>query len=164
MSVASTARNLLKSAATARADEKRLAVELTLVDYYGVPRWTVEGRFEDGWREIAKGVWKPSKGEKADFTHYTSFRALTMPSELRISYCGFGNAQLRFISLEDRDSRVVPVKVLSSSGRVQNPEAVLTDDYDTVTFGRFGYRVQFFDDNEAKALSVLTLEMGKKEW
>lgn len=164
ISVASTARNLLKSAATARADEKRLAVELTLVDYYGVPRWTVEGRFEDGWREIAKGVWKPSKGEKADFTHYTSFQALTMPSELRISYCGFGNAQLRFISLEDRDSRVVPVKVLSSSGRVQNPEAVLTDDYDTVTFGRFGYRVQFFDDNEAKALSVLTLEMGKKEW
>ena len=164
MTVASAARDLLASAATATADERRLAVELTLVDYYGVPRWTVEGRFGDEWRGIAKGVWKPAKGEKADFTVCQTFRADAMPSELRLSYCGFGDAQLRFVSVEDRACRVVPVKVISSSGRVQNPEAVLSDDYDTVTFGRFGYRTQFFDENEAKALSVLTLKMGKEKW
>ena len=162
--LATSVRKLLSSAAPARADEKRLAVELTLVDRYGVPRWVVEGRFGDAWRRIAKGSWKPAKGERADFTFCQTFQATAMPSELRLSYSGFGNAQVRFVSIEDRAQRIVPAKVLATSGRVQNPEAVLVDDYDAATFGRFGYRAQFFDESEAKAVSSLTLSMEAENW
>lgn len=158
-SVARESKQLMDGATLATPDEKRLLLELTLVDYFGIPRWKVDGRFADGWREIARGSWKPASNGPAVFTAKVPFRSKEMPSDLRFTYSGYGTADLRYASVEGRDTLRVPDAVLSSQGRVDNPSAVLTDDLEAVRFGRPGYLVPFHDEREARAQSILTVSL-----
>ena len=156
---AEKAEALAAAAATAAPDEKRLEMELTLVDRYGIPRWNVFGRFGGKWREIASGCWKPSEGQHPAFTARTTFKSETMPDALRLDYHGYGDALLRFVSVEDRSSRVVPAKVTATSGDVENPECILDDDYSAVRFGKFGFLEAFYDKAKQEKVSSLTVEM-----
>jgi len=116
-------------------NEKRLDLCLTLVDYYGRPNWTISGRFTDGWRQIAKGGWKPARGEWAAFSKYITFTADEMPTEVKIGYDGYGAASLRYLQIEDRESIVRPAKVVSSEGAVTGAENLLADDTREAVFG-----------------------------
>jgi len=158
--IAKRAKVLAESAAVAKDDEKRLEIQLTLVDYYGIPRWKVFGKFGPEWRLIAKGTWKPLKaGEKAAFVKYATFSADALPTEIRVEHSGFGEAHVRFLSIEDRMSRIVPGKVLEAVGDVRNPEAVLVDDFTQATFGRQGFLEPFYDKTLAEKVSSLTVKM-----
>lgn len=143
--------------APAPADEKRLEVTLSLVDYHGMPKWKVFGRFGDEWRELAKGIWKPGIGDEAHFTKYFTFKSAEFPSELRIEHNGYGKAMLNYISVEDRERRVCPKKVLAVSGNVVDPENILRDDLEWVRFGTPGFLAQFYDAEKEKAVSSLTV-------
>ena len=121
--------------ATAAEDEKRLELCLTLVDYYGRPSWTVSGRFSDGWREIAKGGWKPGPGEWAAFAKHVVFHAAGMPDEVKIEYDGCGEASLRYLLVEGRGAVARPVQVVSTVGKVKGAENLLVDDTREAVFG-----------------------------
>jgi len=159
LDLVSRAEALLAEAAPARTDECRLELELTLVDYFGCPWWRVEGLFSDGWRQIAKGSWKPTADDWAAFCAGVTFRSAELPRQLRLAYHGFGDAQLRYVSVANCASRRVPDRVVSVSGNVRDSECVLTDDSSPVTFGRAGYMKQFYDIAEMNAESVLTLSL-----
>ena len=153
------AEELIANAAVAKPDEKRLAMELTLVDYYGIPNWNVYGRFGGEWRQIASGCWKPGETKHSAFTAYATFKSDAMPDALKLDQHGFGNVYLRYVAVEDCSSRVTPTKVLATSGDVVDPENVLVDDYSTVRFGRFGFLDAFYDRALQKRVSSLTVEM-----
>ena len=154
--------SLIASAAVASPDEKRLEVELTLADHYGVPRWRIEGRFGGEWREIAKGCWKPGPGQHPAFTARTNFKSDAMPDALRLGYSGYGDAYLRYVSVEDRASRVVPVKVLEADGDIFEPENVLSDDFSAARFGKFGFLEAFYDKSKQEKVSSLVVEMARE--
>ena len=121
--------------APAPKDEKRLDLCLTLVDYWGIPRWTVEGFFGGEWRLLGKGAWKPRQGEWAAFHKYLTFKAETMPEKVRVSYTGFGAGELRYLQIEDKDGVVRPSAVLAVKGQVADAAALLTDDFRAARFG-----------------------------
>ncbi|MBQ6915771.1 MAG: family 20 glycosylhydrolase [Kiritimatiellae bacterium] len=143
----------------APADERRLVVNLVLPEYYGIPRWKIHGRFTGGWRELAAGVWKPRETEPAEFERHFTFKAAEMPAELRVEHSGYGRAQLAYVSVDDRSSRVVPAEVLSVEGDVEHAERLLSDDLEWADFGTCGFREKFFDAEKAAKVSSVTLRM-----
>lgn len=150
---------LSASPATAAEDEKRLELCLTLVDYYGRPSWTVSGRFSDGWREIAKGGWKPGPGEWAAFSKCVVFRAAGMPDEVKVEYNGCGEASLRYLLVEGRDAVARPVQVVSTSGKVKGAENLLVDDSHEAVFGDPDGAGAFLNQ-ERRETAAVVLKMG----
>lgn len=122
-------------AGVADGRERRIELALTLVDYYGHPVWTVDGRFGTEWRQIAHGSWKPRRDEWAAFSKFITFESETFPDAIRISYSGKGAASLRYVQVESRDGIVRPVSVLNASGLVQNAANLLVDDTSEAVFG-----------------------------
>lgn len=143
-------------------DEKRLEVVLVLPDYYGIPNWTVSGRFGKEWRELGKGAWKPGKNDWAIFSKFFTFRSETMPTELKIVHHGYGRAQLCFVSVEDSRSRMVPDKLLSAEGDVVNPERILVDDVEWADFGTCGFLEKYFDAAKAAKESSVTVSLRRE--
>lgn len=160
--VAAEARKLADAAATAGTDERCLEMELTMIDRYGIPRWKVEGLVDGKWIVLHDGVVKPAAGQPATFTFRKTFAAAALPSQVRLGYSGFGDAEIRYLSVADRRARVVPRKVLETSGAVRDAEAVLTDDYSAARVGTFGFARQFRDPAAANAVSSLTVEMVRE--
>ena len=152
---------LARPAEPAPADEKRLEVVCVLPDMYGIPKWKVSGRFDDGWRELASGTWKPGVNDGAIFSKFFTFTAETMPTELRVEHHGYGRAQLAFVSVEDRSRRIVPAKVLASEGDVEHPERLLADDVEWADFGTCGFLEKFYDAKLEAKVSSVTLEMTR---
>jgi hypothetical protein len=161
------ARNIIEEVARLRtvpetpapADERRLVLNLVLPDYFGMPRWKVYGRFPDGWRELAAGSWKPKPGESAQFERGITFKSAQMPTEIRIEHSGYGRAQLAYVSVDDRSSRIVPAAVLAATGDVEHPERLLADDLEWADFGTCGFIEKFFDAGKAAKTSSVTLSM-----
>ena len=147
--------------ATAAEDEKRIELCLTLVDYYGRPAWTVSGKFSDGWTEIAKGGWKPGPGEWSAFAKRVTFRAAEMPSEVKIEYNGCGEASLRYLLVEGRDSIVRPVQVVSAAGKVKGAENLLVDDSREAVFGDLDGAGAFLNPERRETASVV-LKMSER--
>lgn len=145
--------------APAPADERRLVVDLVLPEYYGMPKWKVSGRFASGWRELAAGIWKPRGGENGVFERTFTFTADAMPTEIRVEHSGYGRAQLAYVSVDDRSSRIVPAKVLAVTGDVEHAERLLADDLEWADFGTCGFLEKFFDAAKATKVSSVTLEM-----
>lgn len=158
--LAARAEALLASARLADDDEKVLELELTMADRYGIPRWTVEGLFDGAWRQIAKGSWKPTARQGAVCTAKAAFRAEKMPEQIRLSYCGYGQAGLRYVSVVDRLSCRVPSAVLGRTGLVRNAAAVLRDDYEAVEFGEFDFLPAYRDRRRADFRSTLTIQLA----
>ena len=146
--------------APAPEDERRLVVNMVLPDFYGLPRWKIHGRFADGWRELAAGTWKPASGEWAEFERCFTFKSDAMPTELRVEHSGYGRAQLAYVSVDDRVSRIVPTEVLSVVGDVEHAERLLADDLEWADFGTCGFLEKFFDADKAAKVSSVTLKMS----
>ena len=150
---------LLDSAAVAAPDERLLEVELTLVDSYGIPWWKALGRFCGVWCEIAAGVWKPERGEGATFTKRFAFRSDAMPDAIRLEHHGYGEAQVRFVSVADRTSRLVPKSVVGTRGLVRDAENILVDDFGAATLGRHGFLDAFRDKTLQETVSSITVNL-----
>ena len=142
------------------ADEWQVELALMLEDYHGIPGWTIEGRFEDGWRRLAIGSWKPNAGsEYCYFDRNAAFKSAMAPDRLRITYKGYNEAGLSFIAVANREQRLVPSAILRTSGKVINPSAVLVDTIDAAVFGDADCRAQMVHPERADETSVLELSL-----
>jgi len=144
----------------AAADEKRLELCLTLVDFYGRPSWTVSGRFSGEWRELAKGGWKPGDGEWAAFSRFATFSSAEMPTEVKVEYDGSGEASLRYVLVEGRDAVARPVRLVSAKGEVAKPGNLLRDDFSEAVFGNPD-GIGAFLHPERRVKSEVVLGMGE---
>ena len=82
------AEKLLEQPDRAADDDWVLGLSLSLPDFYGIPTWTVSGLYDDGWQVIAKGVYKPDRGDWANFEQKISFKTSAPPKKLRIEESG----------------------------------------------------------------------------
>ena len=145
--------------APAAADEWWLELGLHLHDVYGLPRWTVEARFGDEWRQIANGVWKPGD-DGANFTRFFPFRSAVAPDQVRVSYHGNGAGGLNYIAFESPSSRLVPQAVLERFGDVCDVDNLLVDSYEPAFFGTSDRRASFHDPALAEKESHVVLSLG----
>lgn len=141
------------------ATDNGLDVDLVLPDYHGIPKWKALGKFGGEWREIASGVWKPGPNDWAVFTMSFTFRAESLPTELKFEHSGYGRAQIAYAAVEDRASRIVPEKVLAVSGDVRGAENLLVDDLECAEFGTPGFLEKFFAADKATKVSSVTLSL-----
>ena len=138
-----------------------LGLSLSMPDYHGLPQWKISGLFPDGWREIAKGCWKPARGNWANFERKLAFKSAEAPTALRVEHSGYGDGMLLFASVWNRNRRFVPEKVIGMSGEVVDPSNVLKDDWRPVRFGIQDRARVFVNPALSEALS--TLEFSLRE-
>ena len=136
---------LLSQPDVAASDDWMLGLSLSLPDYHGIPKWTVSGLFDGEWRVLAQGTYKPARGDWANFERAIPFKSPAAPTALRVAMDGYGEGMLLFAHVWNRERRLVPDKLLSSSGIVQNPEYALRDDYMPARFGRADRRAVFLN-------------------
>ena len=136
-------------------DDWILGVSLSLPDFHGIPKWTVSGLFGDGWRELAKGCWKPARGNWANFERKIPFKAIEAPKALRIEESGYGDGMLLYASVWNRNRRLVPAVVMGVDGLVIDPVNILKDDWRPVRFGLQDRAVMFNTPKYAEVTSVL---------
>ena len=144
--------------APAAGDEKVLELVLVRPDKHGWALWTVNGLFGDEWRVLADGQWRP-QGEGSIHTKRFPFRANAMPTQLRIDYHGYGRGQMAFAAVDDGSRRVVPAKVLSTSGPVEHPERLLDDDFEWADFGTCGFLDKFHFRADPGETASVTLSL-----
>ena len=140
----------------ATVDEWILGVSLSLPDFHGIPKWRVSGLFADGWREIASGCWKPARGNWANFELNLAFKSSEAPSLLRVEECGYGEGLLLHVSVWNRSRRLVPGKIVETSGAVVDPANILKDDWRPVRFGLQDRSAIFLNPSLAEIKSSLT--------
>ena len=158
--VAKAERLLKTEEAAAAADEWQLELSLVLPDFHGIPMWTVEGRFGGKWEKLGEGKWKPEGGEWCYFERTISFRRSAAPDAVRVSYRGYNDGGLAYVAVANRKGKLVPKKVLGSSGRVRDAENVLEDTVDAVLFGNPNCRAAMLDPSLADEVSTLTVGLG----
>jgi len=139
----------------AAADDWILGLSLSLPDFHGIPQWKVSGLFADGWREIAKGCWKPTFGNWANFERKIAFKSAEPPKALRIEHTGYGEGMLLHASVWNRSRRLVPDAVTGTEGIVVGPTNVLKDDWRPVRFGLQDRAPIFVNPELSKVTSVL---------
>ena len=154
----------LVEAALARPDEAPesewiVEADVAMVDTHGAPRFTVEGRFADGWRKLAEGVWKPADGAPGYSPKLVSATLSEPPSELRVSCRGYGAGSLCHVSLRNRSRRVVPAALLAVEGAVFEPQNILVDDYRETRFGDPDCTATVNDPKRADVVASVTLGM-----
>lgn len=141
-------------------DEWQLEMSFLLEDYHGVPFWTVEGLSDGKWRELASGSWKPEPGkEYCYFERAVRFFSQVPPERLRISYHGYNDAGMTYISAANRKMSLVPTAVCSFSGRIANIEAILTDNIEPVRFGDPDCTSQILFPERADGVSTLEVSL-----
>ena len=153
---------LLKQCNTAADDEWVLGLSLSLPDFHGIPNWTVSGLFDDGWRVIAKGVYKPDRGDWANFERKIAFKSATAPSALRFEEDGYGEGLLLHASVWNRKNRYVPLAVTRTEGVVVDPANILRDDWRPVRFGFQDRAPVFLNPELSKVRSVLECTLVKE--
>ena len=140
-------------------DDWILGLSLSLPDFHGIPRWTVSGLFADGWRVIAKGTWKPARGNWANFERTIPFKSAEAPRALRIEESGYGDGMLLFASIWNRNRRLVPAAVTGASGAVVDPANVLKDDWRPVRFGLQDRAPVFVNPSLSEVMSTLEFSL-----
>ncbi len=153
---------LLKQRDTAADDEWVLGLSLSLPDFHGIPKWTVSGLFDGEWRVIAKGVYKPDRGDWANFERKIAFKSATAPSALRFEEDGYGEGLLLHASVWNRKNRYVPLAVTRTEGVVVDPANILRDDWRPVRFGFQDRAPVFLNPELSKARSVLERTLVKE--
>ena len=143
----------------APADEWQLELHFLLPDFHGIPGWTVEGKFDGRWEQLAKGNWKPDSGEWCYFERTVSFRRDKAPTELRISYKGYNDGGLAYVSVANKAGRLVPAKVLETKGRVRDVGNLMEDTVDAALFGNPNCRAAMLDPSIADEVSSVTLSL-----
>ena len=117
-------------------DEAILEVVLTLPDFYGIPRWTVEAKVGGKWQTVAaEQGWKPNGCDWAAFTQNVRIKLAGEPTALQVKYHGWGSAELDYISIEKKNKRWVPAAITGASGLVRDAQHILKDTYAPVRFG-----------------------------
>ena len=139
------ARKLLDQPDVAADDDWVLGLSLSLPDYHGIPKWTVSGMFGEEWRVLAQGTYKPGRGDWANFERKIPFKSSSAPSALRVEMSGYGEGMLLYAHVWNRDRRLVPGRLLSAKGLVQNPEYVLRDDFMPARFGHVDRKAVFLN-------------------
>jgi len=147
---------LLAQKDVAAEDEWVLGLSLSLPDFHGIPNWTVSGLFADGWKVIATGVYKPDRGDWANFERKISFKASAPPTKLRFDESGYGEGLLLYASVWNRSRRYVPQAVTGTEGIVVDPANILKDDWRPVRFG-FQDRAPIFSNPDLSHV-ISTLE------
>ena len=136
-----------------------LGLSLSLPDFHGIPQWKVFGLFSDGWREIAKGCWKPARGNWANFERKLAFTSAEAPKALRVEHAGYGDGMLLYASVWNRNRRLVPDAVTGTDGVVVDPANVLKDDWRPVRFGLQDRAPVFVNPKLADVTSMLTFSL-----
>lgn len=156
--IARADRLLVREERPAADDEWQLELALVMPDYHGVPAWTVRGRFDGTWREIARGNWKPAPDEWCYYERTVAFQSAAAPDALRIDYTGYNDAGLAHLSVANvRRGRFVPTRVTAVQGRVKDAGKLLEDTVEAAYFGNPDCRAQILDPALAEETSSVTV-------
>jgi len=140
-------------------DEWLLEVDLAMIDTHGAPKCTAEVKIGTEWVEVSEGVWKPLGTDHPYAPKLFPARITGEPSALRLTCSGYGDCGLCHVSLRNRSRRFVPAKVVSTSGRVQDAENLLVDDFRGMRFGLADCTAAFCDQRLSQEESSLELEL-----
>ena len=148
----------------AAADEWWLTADVNLPDWYGALGFRVHGRIDGKWTQIAVGTWKPKREDEDCFEAVTRFRSATAPDALRIESFGLGISGLNFISVENRDGRRIPDRIVAKSGLVRDEGNILSDDWYPAVFGKPDrFHDAFAPDGTKSHEGILELTLKKEE-
>ena len=150
---------MLKRPDAAADDEWIFEADVAMVDTHGAPNYVVEGRFGTTWRQIAAGNWKPGSKGAGYSPKLVPVTFAGRPDALRVTQKGYGAGALCHVSLRNRSERLVPTAVLAASGRVRDPENLLTDDFRETRFGDPDCTAAVLDPRLADNPSSVTLSI-----
>ena len=82
-----------------------------------------------------------------------------VPTALRLSCKGYGDCGLCHVSLRNRSRRLVPSRLVATSGRVRDAEHLLVDDFRGMRFGQSDCTAAFCDRKLADETSAVELDL-----
>ena len=146
----------------AAADEWQLEMCFQVPDYHGIVIWNVYGLYDGKWEPLkTNGRWKPSLGD-AEFSYFertVPLRRDRAPSALKVEYRGYGEGGLAFVSVANREGRLVPASVKVTSGLVRDPSNILEDTTAAAYFGDPRCRAQMLDPTRADIVSTVEISL-----
>ena len=145
----------------AEASEWLFEIDLSMTDTHGCPQWTVEVRPKDGtgWTQIAAGTWKPKKGDHPYVAKLVPVTMKQTPVTLRLSCGGYGAGEACHVSLYNAKARLVPAKIISTSGEVRDAENLLVDDFRDCRLGLPDCANTFLHPEIADRKSAIELQL-----
>lgn len=147
--------------APAADDEWWLVANMNLPDWFGSLDLHVYALCDGSWKKVGFGAWKPGLGDENCFETIIPFKSKTAPTALRIaSESGIGITGLNYISCVNRNRRLVPGAILSSSGHVRDERNILIDNLYPVVFGLPDrQRLAFHPDGPQKMVGTLEISL-----
>ena len=140
-------------------DEWLIEVDLAMIDTHGRPQCKAEVLVNGEWKAIAEGVWKPQRSDGPYSAKCYPVKLLGVPTALRLTATGYGDCGLCHVSLRNRFHRVVPSKIVSTTGRVQDAENLLVDDFRGMRIGLPDCTAAFLNQELSRATSSVECEL-----
>ena len=152
---------LVSRPSVAKDDEWLLEVDLAMNDTHGCPQCKAEVSVDGEWHTVSEGVWKPTRTDGPYSAKLFPVEISGVPVALRLSATGYGDCGLCHVSLRNSSQRLVPAKVISTSGRVQDAENLLIDDFRGMRFGYPDCTAAFLNQELSRRISSVECELRK---
>ena len=150
---------LVSMPSVAADDEWLIEVDLAMIDTHGRPQCKAEVLVDGEWKAIAEGVWKPQRSDGPYSAKCYPVKLVGVPTALRLTATGYGDCGLCHVSLRNRFHRVVPSKIVSTTGRVQDAENLLVDDFRGMRIGLPDCTAAFLSQELSRATSSVECEL-----
>jgi len=136
-----------------------LKLRLFLPEMYCTPFLTIK---VDGLILKENVQLKPIGEETPYYTYFLPFSGKSAPRKIEIAYKGCGGMGVTYASVVTRSDAYVPTAIGDCVGRVQNPQALLSENQQWCYLGEHESSQMFFWNELRKATSSVELLLSKK--
>jgi len=119
---------LIKSLPEQAKNNGIMRVRFCLPDGFSAEHCKISLKSSGVWHDIFSGCCKGPKGEDAIFSNIYLIPNDIIPESFKLEACGFGGQGVAFVEILTDSGRYVPSSVISTIGKVIDPEYVLDND------------------------------------
>jgi Glycosyl hydrolase family 20, catalytic domain len=119
---------LIKSLPELAKSSGIMRVRFCLPDGFSAEHCKISLKYSGSWHNISAGFYKGLNGEDVMFTKIFLISSSVVPEAFRIEACGYGGQGLTFVEIFTNTGYYIPSALISTTGRVTDPEYVLDND------------------------------------
>ena len=106
-----------------------MRVRFCLPDGFSAEQCKISLRYSGGWHEVFVGRCKGVNAKNALFTKIFLLPRSVVPKAFKLEACGYGGQGLAFVEILTATGHYAPSMVVSTTGKIVDPEYVLDNDY-----------------------------------
>ena len=153
---------LIKSLPELAKNNALMRVRFCLPDGFSAEQCKISLKYSKEWHEVFTDCCKASNSNDTFYTRTFLLPSSIKPEAFKLEACGYGGQGLAFVEIINNTEVYVPSAIISTTGKVIDPEYVLDNDCKWSFIGEKDTLKAFKDRKTAAEIHSIELSLSKK--